>query len=212
MKNKICLLLLIFLSIQTAAQTLTSAEKTEILTKIINKLERIYPFPEISEKTVAGLKTQNAEGFYERTNSPVDFATQVTNSLEEFSKDKHLDLIYNPELSKALLEGTTSSSDYTDEEAKIEIWNNYGFKELKILEGNIGYLNLSVFFATEYAGKMADIAIAYFSNSNALIIDLRENGGGWGDMVSYLLAYFIDIDEPLLLNISESTLDSSVYS
>ena len=80
------------------------------------------------------------------------------------------------------------------------------------MDGNIGYLNLSVFFATDYAGKMADISMSYFSNCQALIIDLRENGGGWGDMVDYLLGYLIDNKEQLVLNISESKLDSTVYS
>ncbi len=212
MKKKIFFHLLILLSFQIYAQTLTAVDKADILTNLIQKIEKIYPFPEISEKIIAGLKTQISNGYYDGVASPVEFATQVTNSLEEFSKDKHLDLIYNPELAKALLEGTTNSSDYTDEEAKIEIWNNYGFKELKILEGNVGYLNLSVFFSTDYAGKIADISISYFSNCNALIIDLRQNGGGWGDMVVYLLGYLIDNKEPLLLNITESTMDSTIYS
>ena len=212
MKKKIFFHLLILLSFQINAQTLTAVDKADVLTNLIQKIEKIYPFPEISEKIIAGLKTQISNGYYDNVASSVEFATQVTNSLEEFSKDKHLDLIYNPELAKALLEGTTNSSDYTDEEAKTEIWNNYGFKELKILEGNVGYLNLSVFFSTDYAGKIADISISYFSNCNALIIDLRQNGGGWGDMVVYLLGYLIDNKEPLLLNITESTLDSSIYS
>ena len=212
MKSKTFFLLLMFLSVQMHAQTLTAAEKTEILSDVLQKIERIYPFPEISEKIIAGLKTQISNGYYDGINSLVDFATQVTNSLEDFGGDKHLDLIYDPELAKALLEETSNGSNYTEEEAKTEIWNNYGFKELKILDGNVGYLNLSVFFSTDYAGKIADAAMAYFSNCNALIIDLRENGGGWGDMVVYLLAYFIDNKEPLVLNITESTLDSTIYS
>ena len=212
MKKKIFFLLLAFLSVQIKAQTLTAKEKTDILSDIIEKLEIIYPFLEVSEKIIIGLKTQISNGYYDGINSPVDFATQVTNSLEEFSNDKHLDLIYNPDLAKILLEDSSVSSDYTEEEAKTEIWNNYGFKELKILEGNVGYLNLSVFFSTDFAGKIADISMAYFSNCNALIIDLRQNGGGWSDMVVYLLGYLINNKEPLLLNITESTLDSSIYS
>ncbi len=200
------------LSIQICAQNLTEAEKSNVLLSVIQKLEKIYPFPKISEKTIMGLKTQISDGFYNEINSPNNFATRLTNSLEEFSNDKHLDLIYNPRMAKTLLEVTSEVSDYTDEEAKIEIWNNFGFKELSIMDGNIGYLNLSVFFATDYAGKTADVSMSYFSNCNALIIDLRQNGGGWGDMVDYLLGYFIDNKEPLILNITESTLDSSIYS
>jgi hypothetical protein len=212
MKKKIFFLLIVITTFQINAQSLTKVDKKEILGKIIEKIENIYPFPEISAKIVTGLETQVSDGYYDDVNSPIEFATQLSSSLENLSKDKHLDLIYNPDLAKALLEESFPSSDFTEEEAKTEIWNNYGFKELKILDGNIGYLNLSVFFATDYAGKMADISMSYFSNCQALIIDLRENGGGWGDMVDYLLGYLIDNKEQLVLNISESKLDSTVYS
>jgi hypothetical protein len=212
MKKKIFFLLMILLSLQINAQTLTAVDKSDILTILIQKIEGIYPFPAVSEKIVAGLETQFSNGYYDDINSPVEFATQLSSSLENLSKDKHMELNYNPDLAKALLEESSDGSDFTEEEAKTEIWNNYGFRELKILDGNIGYLNLSVFFATDYAGKMADISMSYFSNCKALIIDLRENGGGWGDMVDYLLGYLIDNKEPLVLNIAESTLDSTVYS
>ena len=212
MKKKIFFLLIVITTFQINAQSLTQVDKKEILGKIIEKIENINPFPEISAKIVTGLETQVSDGYYDNVNSPIEFATQLSSSLENLSKDKHLDLIYNLDLAKALLEESFPSSDFTEEEAKTEIWNNYGFRELKILDGNIGYLNLSVFFATDYAGKMADISMSYFSNCQALIIDLRENGGGWGDMVDYLLGYLIDNKEPLVLNIAESTLDSTVYS
>ena len=58
MKKKIFFLLLACLSVQIEAQTLTSAEKTDILSDVIKKLEIIYPFPEISEKIIIGLNTQ----------------------------------------------------------------------------------------------------------------------------------------------------------
>ncbi len=195
------------------AQNLTNKKKDDVLQSMIKKIESIYPFPEVSAKTIIGLQEQISNGLFYRYNSPNEFANEVTNSLEELSNDKHLDLIYNPGLAKALLEDTTpAATTYTDEEAKIEVWNNYGFKELSILDGNIGYINLTVFFATGYAGKKADIAMSYFSECNALIIDLRQNGGGWGDMVDYLLGYFIDNAHPLLLTISESTINGSLYS
>lgn len=212
-KKIILILFLTILFAQVQAQNITNEEKDDVLQSVIQKIENIYPFPEISKKTTIGLKSQISEEFYNKNQTPNSFATQVTNSLEKFSNDKHLDLIYNPKLAKALLEETESDDlAYTKEEAEMEIWNNYGFKELSILDGNIGYLNLSVFFATDYAGKTADVAMSYFSNCNALIIDLRQNGGGWDDMVNYLLGYFIDNHEPLLRGISQSTLDSTYYS
>ena len=65
MKKKIFFLLLAFLSVQIEAQTLTAAEKTNILSDVIQKIEIIYPFPEISEKIIIGLKTQISNGYYD---------------------------------------------------------------------------------------------------------------------------------------------------
>jgi len=215
LKSSLVTILLLFGTILIQAQELSNTEKDEILQCIIEKIEKAYPFSEISKKTIKGLNEQISQDFYDKYNSPNEFTTQVTISLKNFSNDKHFNLSYNPSLAKALIdEESTDKSDtaYTAEEAKSEAWNNYGFKELSILDGNIGYLNLSVFFATQYAGKAADIAMNYFSNCNALIIDLRQNGGGWGDMVDYLLGYFVDNKDPILISIDKSTLDSSYYS
>jgi len=207
------MLLLLALVLPVRAQQLAEEEKIAVLNSVIQHLETIYPFPDIAEKIIAGIQTQLTNGFYSEYNSSNEFATQVTNQLEELSHDKHLGLMYNPGLAKALSEESVSDGlKYKKEEAKTEVWNNYGFKELAILDGNIGYLNLSVFFATDYAGKTADIAMSFFSNCQALLIDLRQNGGGWDDMVNYLLAYFIDIQQPLLLKIGRTTTDSSYYS
>jgi C-terminal processing protease CtpA/Prc len=88
----------------------------------------------------------------------------------------------------------------------------YGFKELKILEGNIGYMVLSIFFSTKYAGETAITAMNYFSNCHALIIDLRKNRGGWDDMVTLLSSYFFDSEDNVIFAISHSTLDHSYYA
>ncbi len=114
-----------------------------------------------------------SKGFFKQYDESNEFVTQVTMTLEKYSNDKHLDLFYEPKLAQALLKETSNRTDHTKEEAKLEVWNNYGFKELKILDGNIGYLNLSVFFSTVYARTIADISMSDFKNCNAVIIDLR---------------------------------------
>ena len=213
MKIIVYILIALSLILQLQAQEITHKEKSFVLSEMTLKIDRIYPFKEVTEKILDGMHSQIANGYYDIFNSYHELANQVTSSLENFSNDKHLDLLYDPNLASALLNDTESNATiYTDEEAKIEIWNNYGFKDLSILDGNIGYMNLTVFFALNYAGKVADAAMNYFSNCNALIIDLRQNGGGWDDMVEYLLGYFTEEGGPILLNITTSTKDSSYYA
>jgi C-terminal processing protease CtpA/Prc len=49
---------------------------------------------------------------------------------------------------------------------------------VEILNGNVGYLDLRIFFHSKYAGKTAAASMDYLSNCDAIIVDLRNNGGG----------------------------------
>ncbi|MBL7738862.1 MAG: S41 family peptidase [Chitinophagaceae bacterium] len=67
-----------------------------------------------------------------------------------------------------------------------------GFKEVKILEGNIGYIDLRLFHPATAASSFADEHMKKLVNADVIIIDLRHNGGGAPDMVQYLCSYFFD--------------------
>jgi tetratricopeptide (TPR) repeat protein len=69
---------------------------------------------------------------------------------------------------------------------------NHGFKELKMLEGNVAYLDLRMFDPLNRAKKVADAYMKLLSLSDAVIIDLTHNGGGDPSMVQYLCSYFFD--------------------
>jgi C-terminal processing protease CtpA/Prc len=77
--------------------------------------------------------------------------------------------------------------------------SNFGFREVKILEGNIGYLDLRGFSDVAYAGETAVAAMNFLSNSDALIIDLRHNGGGSPRMIQLISSYLFG-SEPVHLN------------
>ena len=77
--------------------------------------------------------------------------------------------------------------------------NNYFFKEVKILEGNIGYLDFRKFREPEYGIETVVSAMGFLSNTDAIIIDLRNNGGGSPNMVQFICSYFFK-DESVHLN------------
>ena len=77
---------------------------------------------------------------------------------------------------------------------------NYGVRGADVLPGNIGYLDLRHFGGFEFgepgqpARQAVDAALQLLSGTNALIIDLRENGGGAPQMVGYLSSAFVKKD------------------
>lgn len=190
-------------------QEILNKEKVKVAGIVSQKVKDVYPYPDISLVVVHGINKEIDNNGFDAINTYAEFATKMTELLEGLSKDKHLDLIYNPALAVKLKTGAQNDNFMAEEEAEIEKWNNFGFEELAILDGNIGYLNLSVFFDLFYAHKTAEHAMGYFANCNGLIIDLRRNGGGWSEMVTFLMSYFINPPGPGTLRISQSTLDSS---
>ena len=82
---------------------------------------------------------------------------------------------------------------------KLDRIDNHGFKEVKILDGNVGYLKFNYFSADQEAFQVAVGAMAFLANCDALIIDLRENGGGNPEMIQLLSSYFF-AGEPRHLN------------
>jgi C-terminal processing protease CtpA/Prc len=82
---------------------------------------------------------------------------------------------------------------------KLSRMDNHGFKEVKILDGNIGYLKFNFFSDAQEAFRVAVGALAFLANCDALIVDLRENGGGSPQMIQLLSSYFFS-GEPRHLN------------
>lgn len=195
--------------------TLSKTQQREIIAELCEKIQNIYPFPEIAKQTVVGIQTYYKEGKYSAYTDRSEFANLLTIDLEHLSNDTHFHLSYNPELAAEMKKQEShevQEESLVAREARIEKWCNYGFKELKILGGGIGYLDLRLFFATYYAGEVAVVAMNFFTNCNAVIIDLRYNGGGWDDMVNFLLSYFTESRNEIIFNVAQYTIDSSYYT
>jgi len=67
-------------------------------------------------------------------------------------------------------------------------WKPVSYKEL---EDNIGYVKINSFYADEIV-VLFDSVFNHIQNNDALIIDLRENGGGNGRVGWTILGYFTD--------------------
>ncbi|MCK5585360.1 S41 family peptidase [Candidatus Bipolaricaulota bacterium] len=68
---------------------------------------------------------------------------------------------------------------------------NYDFRKLEVLLGNIGYVDLRGFATADEAGPTAAAAMQFLAHTDALIFDLRDNGGG-DNLVALLMSYLFD--------------------
>jgi hypothetical protein len=177
---------------QDTQAALDNAEKKAVIEALCENLEREYIFPEITEKYVRMLRDNLRTGKYAGIGRPQDFARTVTDDLMSVHRDGHLSVQYNPAWIKSERERKELDETAILAQKRRDRASNYGFLELRILPGNIGYLKLNAFSYNTDACEAAVGAMGFLSNADALIIDLRTNGGGSPEMVQFLCSYFLD--------------------
>lgn len=139
-------------------------------------------------------------GKYDAAADVEAFAQALGRDLQDLSNDRHLRIRFNPEMAKMLAD-TGGMNDQGVERYREEARRrNYGFQKVEILPGNIGYLDLRQFAQAEMAAETAVAAMNFLAGSDALIIDLRNNGGGDPSQVQLLCSYLFSADEPVHLN------------
>ncbi|MGP8244666.1 MAG: S41 family peptidase [Bryobacteraceae bacterium] len=70
--------------------------------------------------------------------------------------------------------------------------DNCAFERVERLPPNIGYLKFNGFADRQVCGPTATAAMNFLGHVDALIVDLRDNGGGDPRMVAYVSSYLFD--------------------
>ena len=195
----VALFVFAFQDIPTNAQdTITESEKKEVVESIAKILRQDYIRPgkglEISASLRAKLKTAE----YQRIDDANVFAQKLTNEIQAISKDIHFFIGHDPHWVAAQNKVKDSSTLTQAEKARL-MRINHGFQEVKILEGNIGYLNMTTFEDPQHSYKTATASLDFLSNTEAIIIDMRYNNGGHLEMAQLVASHFLKSDPPLAL-------------
>ena len=203
MKRSALFLLAFSLSLTAIAQgpgsiNMDGQEQKKVIDSVGYLLLHNYIFPDVAKKMNDHLQENYKKGVYTSTTSVASFASQLTTDLQSISKDKHLKVAFNPGAAAQMRKAQSSGLPPSPNLEGMRM-NNFGFKELKLLPGNIGYLDLRGFTDARYGGETAVAAMNFLSNASALIIDLRMNGGGSPSMIQLLTSYLYG-PEPVHLN------------
>lgn len=186
---------------EPATEPITRQERFEVATNIIRLLRENYIFPETAQEMVDQLDQNINDNTYDSITDTQKFAHRLTEDLQAISKDKHLKVSFNPKVVQEFRAYLEKDDGKVSEERLREMqFGNFGFKEVKILLGNIGYIDLRQFCDTKVAGETAVAAMNFVGHCDALIFDLRNNGGGSPSMIQLLTSYLYDDRKPVHLN------------
>jgi hypothetical protein len=180
-------------------RTIDAATRTQVIDAILNRLNEAYVFPETAKKMEASIRERVSRKEYDQITSARSFAELLTSHLQAVSKDKHLRVRYSHEpipVRPPRREPTAEEHEVARREFG---WLNNGFNRVERLRGNIGYLEFAAFFDPEFGADTVAAAMNFLAGTDALIIDLRSNGGGNPEMVALICSYLFG-PEPVHLN------------
>ena len=197
----LALLIILGLPLTTNAQKTTFASVNEkeinLVVDSISKLVKTYYVSlEIGEQMSDLILLNNRKDVYINISDPNKLAAKLTSDLRSINRDLHMNVSFNPPKKKTQANKTINNIDSKG------VWSNYGFQEVKVLDGNIGYLKINHFTNCnnfKEAKKVIDASFNFLQNTDALILDVRSNRGGFEEIVAYLISFLFD-GEPIHLS------------
>jgi len=173
------------------SRPIDKAERARILLTVSTQLREGYIYKEKGDILARSIVTAAKADRFAEHDELGSFVAGVNLYLLELSDDRHLSLRFGPGnpdgagARKIVRAGPGHGSDDPG-------GASHGIREAKILDGNIGYLDLRMFSGSDAAKDAIDTAMLKLEDTNALIIDLGRNGGGGPWMVRYLSGFLFD--------------------
>ena len=170
------------------AGALDATQRAALVNAMARELEDKYVFPELGTRMALELRANLKAGAYDTVTSEADLASLITRQLQAASSDKHL------RVSSASARASGSTNGARRRPPRVA----YGRTER--LAGNVAYIEISSFgFAPDEVREETERIFNEAADADALILDVRSNGGGSPQMVALVISYLLG-DAPVHIN------------
>ena len=176
-----------------------SATKSKVLEVLFKELNDRYVFPDVAKKMESDIRNRLKNKEYDSITTAREFTKKLTENLRSVSNDKHLGVRFSAQTIPVRTNRDEPTAQEKKEFDRMMKINNYGFVKVENMRGNIGYIDFRGFTDAERGAETVAAAMNFVNNSDALIFDLRQNGGGEPAMVALISSYLFG-DKPVHLN------------
>ncbi len=167
---------------------ITSQQQQAIIAELIEKIKKYYCIQEKVPEIIRFLENNLENGKYYSFTAYPEFANQLTIDLQKYADDFHF---------WVGVKQTQESESYSvKKESNLERqmyeYTNGNIVEIQRLPGNIGYIKMYEFPSIKFAAPTIINALDFLKLTDAMIIDVRFNGGGDSYLVQFIISYFLD--------------------
>lgn len=173
---------------QRAARTMDTVKRAAVVDAIAKALEKSYVKADKAKSMAAAIRAHLAKGDYDAISDGEEFAKRLTDDLRADTRDLHLRVEFGPHPK----EEPPPVPAYEQTARLREV--NFGFGKIARLPGNIAHVAIEFFPEAKYESIRAGIGelMSQAADADALILDLRDNGGGDPDTVAFIASYVFD--------------------
>ena len=189
-------------SAQAGIAASSPASPAEIVAAARKLVAERYVVPETAARLDAALAEAAARGEFDGL-AGEPLAARINAVMRSVTPDGHLSASWDPVFSAELAAAPPQGEEEDDEAVPAAflrqiVNDNAGVRRLEVLPGNIRYLDYRGFWwGTPAAEQALAGAMAFLRGGDALIIDLRNNGGGSAEAVAAMTSYFLPPDTAL---------------
>jgi len=174
---------------------LDEARRAWLIDRSLHQLSAHYLFPDVAAKAVAAVRAHQRRGDYAHLGAEA-FTQRLSADLFEVAHDRHLSVRFSAD---PLPQRGAPGGSPSEAETEAAHFDNHGFVRAERLDGNIGYLRIDHFGPPDTAGEIAAAALSFVAHTDALIVDLRENTGGYGPTVDMMVKRLEEAGRPVYL-------------
>jgi C-terminal processing protease CtpA/Prc len=170
--------------------SINAVTRTEVVESVLKRLNDSYILPEVAVQMEKSIRSRVQKGEYNQINSSTVLAQTLTSHLREISNDKHLGVNFSYQPIPANEKPSEPTAEEKEMFRRFAAAQNFGFEKVERLNGNVGFMELNGFINPELGAEKAIAAMSFLADTDALIIDLRYNGGGEPGLAQLISTYF----------------------
>ena len=174
------------------SQPLSAERRAKLIAAACAAVRNEYVFPDQGERMAVAIEKAEKSGTYDAIADERQFADRLTSDLRAVTNDRHLGVGIMPASDER---PHSTAFGPSDDEARRANWQ---FKSCEVAPGNVGVVRFDGFNPSDEAKTVVDATFAFLARCDALVFDIRANGGGSPVLLNYLAGYLFE--KPTLLN------------